>query len=40
MVRPQLEDVAEVESRLLEVPIRLQDLSQLQQVNINKEFTL
>ena len=40
MVRPQLEDVSEVESRLLEVPIRLQDLSQLQQVNVNKEFTL
>ena len=40
MVGSQLKDVSKVESRLLEVAIRLQDLSQLQQVNVNKDLTV
>ena len=40
MVGSQLEDVSKVESGLLEVAVRLQDLSQLQQGNLNMDLTL
>ena len=29
MIRPELEDVAEVEGRLLEMPVRFQDFTKL-----------
>ena len=40
MVGSQLKDVSKVESCLLEVAVRLQDLSQLQQGNLNMDLTL